>query len=661
MFSPPLSDDVAHSGFRFGCKSLRLPFRLRTPNGFMAIGIALVLAIGVGDAVVIAMQRGSEIAAYETGGSNLSRGMSAQTAKLFEVAGRQLADIEKELAIAELAGPEQIAAALREAGAEALLSERINWGAQARPSALLDASGKVVASRMEELDKGSDSSDDELFRRLRSASGPDVIVGAPRRNRDGQWNFHMARRLKGADKAFAGAALLQLSAREFEDFYRIAMPPHREVTVMTGDGTLLIHYPPRDGLVGSQVEPPASLGIRAQECSAFDGPDVIDKATVVAVLCRLGVSNLILETSASEEAVLAPWRSERLWLILGGAATALAVVGLLGAFARQMDRLETSELSLAVKSQQLETARSQLEIALSNIAQGVSFLDANQRLVFANDRYLELYGLAREDVAPGVTLAEILRLSDARIGFQDLEPDAFAAAIERAARDRAPGSATIAFRNGRILSVQRKPLADGGWVATHEDVTERRRAEEKISFLAKHDPLTGLVNRSVLVERLLQVLERPSEQGFAILFLDLDRFKAVNDSLGHAVGDELLRQVADRMAQTVRARDTVARFGGDEFVVLQTDVRSLEDVTRLAQRLIEVTAAPYRIGPYEIEVGASVGIEATGDASASPDALIRRADLALYASKSQGRGVYSVFAPHMDPQSAGPSSRAQLH
>jgi diguanylate cyclase (GGDEF)-like protein len=192
-------------------------------------------------------------------------------------------------------------------------------------------------------------------------------------------------------------------------------------------------------------------------------------------------------------------------------------------------------------------------------------------------------------------------------------------------------------------------MPDGGWLATHEDITERRRAEARIAFLAQHDALTGLPNRSLLQARIGEACTRAARGvKFAVLFLDLDRFKAVNDTLGHGAGDELLREVALRLLATVREGDMVARLGGDEFVILQSGVQDAEDSAALAERVMRSVSAPYMIGGTEVVIGVSIGIDIATAGHVSAVELLKNADLALYLSKGEGRGTFRFFQPDMD-------------
>lgn len=202
------------------------------------------------------------------------------------------------------------------------------------------------------------------------------------------------------------------------------------------------------------------------------------------------------------------------------------------------------------------------------------------------------------------------------------------------------------LRDGRCISIIYQPMHGRGWVSTHEDVTERQRAEARIHHMARHDPLTDLPNRALLKERIGEALKQVKRgESMAVLCMDLDRFKAVNDTLGHPVGDALLRSVADRIRKTIRDTDTVARFGGDEFAVIQVGTDLPHGATALAQRLIEVLSEPYEIEDHQIVIGSSIGVAVAPSDGEDADQLIKKADTALYRAKLEGRGTYRFFEP----------------
>lgn len=187
-------------------------------------------------------------------------------------------------------------------------------------------------------------------------------------------------------------------------------------------------------------------------------------------------------------------------------------------------------------------------------------------------------------------------------------------------------------------------MTGGGWVVTHEDVTERRRAEAKISHMALHDGLTDLANRYLLDEQVANCFEQLGRgQKFAVLFLDLDYFKNVNDTLGHPFGDEILKDVATRLRGCVRESDTVARIGGDEFAILQRDVSDPGEAGALSDRINAVIGRPFELGGSQVVIGVSIGIAIAPTDATNGIELLKAADLALFRAKSDGRGTYRFF------------------
>ena len=289
------------------------------------------------------------------------------------------------------------------------------------------------------------------------------------------------------------------------------------------------------------------------------------------------------------------------------------------------------------------------EAAVNNMSQGLCMFDAERRLVICNDTYARIYGLPPHLVAPGTSLSAILdhRLS---IGIHAGESKETylkeAIALVESGRE---DIVTVELRDGRIISVQHHPIAEGGWVSTHQDVTEQRRSEARIHHLARHDSLTDLPNRLMFRET-MDGAEQRIKRGeiVAVLAIDLDHFKLVNDTLGHGVGDILLRMVADRLRASCRDGDAVARLGGDEFAILTAALVHAHDAASVADRIVKNMAEPFEIDGNEIVIGASVGIAvAPGDGIRS-EALLKNADLALYRAKNEGRGAYHFFEKGMD-------------
>ena len=291
----------------------------------------------------------------------------------------------------------------------------------------------------------------------------------------------------------------------------------------------------------------------------------------------------------------------------------------------------------------------QLDAALNNMVQGLAMFDAEHRLMLCNRRYAEIYGLKPEQITCGTTLRQIIEHRTCNGLQADRPADELVDAMLRRRADADFEQFYSQLSDGRCISITVQPMAGGGTVTTHHDITEQRRSEAKIAYMALHDSLTGLPNRALLNERLEHAIVRAKRgEIIATHLLDLDLFKTVNDTLGHAAGDKLLQMVAERLRALVRETDTVARMGGDEFAIVQIGISEPADATSLALRVIDSISAPYAIDEHQVVIGASVGIAIGPQDSDSPEQLMRSADMALYRAKGDGRGTFRFFEQQMD-------------
>ena len=289
-----------------------------------------------------------------------------------------------------------------------------------------------------------------------------------------------------------------------------------------------------------------------------------------------------------------------------------------------------------------------LHTVLNNMSQGVLLFDSQLKLVICNQRYVEMYGLSNEIVKPGCTLRDLLN-NRIQVGTFSGDPVDYVARLKECIAEGQVFSSTTKLTDGRIISLVNKPIFGGGWLSTHEDITERQCAEERIGHMARHDALTDLPNRVLLRERLEHELKRVKRgECLAMLCLDLDHFKSVNDTLGHPIGDELLKLVADRLRGCTREPDTIARLGGDEFAIIMTKMQKTNDAVTLARRIRESIIKPYQIEGHQIITDISIGISVSPDDGTEPDELLKNADMALYGAKTDGRGTYRFFELEMD-------------
>jgi diguanylate cyclase (GGDEF)-like protein len=308
-----------------------------------------------------------------------------------------------------------------------------------------------------------------------------------------------------------------------------------------------------------------------------------------------------------------------------------------------------NEASVFRQATEIALINTRFDAALSNLSQGICMFDGDKRLVVWNERYAELYQLPRALLAVGTPHDAIIADRVSR-GILKGETSDAAARTKIAALGQLPtatGSSRVdEFTDGRLIQVTRQPMADGGWVATHEDITERRRAEVEIAHLARHDTLTGVANRALFNEKLAEASKRHERygDGFTVLMLDLDKFKAVNDTLGHPAGDQLLIEVARRLKAALRETDVLARLGGDEFAIIGDGGSDQHDgAIALALRIIGAIAQPFDLNGHAAQVGTSIGIALAPAHGFDPDELLQKADLALYDAKANGRNDFRLF------------------
>ena len=318
-----------------------------------------------------------------------------------------------------------------------------------------------------------------------------------------------------------------------------------------------------------------------------------------------------------------------------------------GEMARAVEVFKDNAIQLIAREVELKQLNRRVDIALNNMTHGLCMFDAEQKLIVCNKTYVDMYNLTPELSRPGVLLQKIENYRTTIGNGAIANPEQAAAASAIISREAS--AFTQELTDGRTIAVSQRPMQDGGWVAVHEDITERRRAEDKIAHLARHDMLTNLPNRVLFREHLENEFTHvQSGGGFAVHCLDLDHFKTVNDTLGHPIGDDLLKLVAVRLVEAVPKSDFVARIGGDEFAVVQTNVRRPEQCSQLASRIVELISRPYDIDGRHIVIGTSIGIAIAPNDGANPDALLKNADMALYLAKGDGRGTHRFFEREMD-------------
>ena len=315
-------------------------------------------------------------------------------------------------------------------------------------------------------------------------------------------------------------------------------------------------------------------------------------------------------------------------------------------------RLRRTLFDALISAREVTLLATRFDTALNNMPLGLFMFDAEHSLVVANNRIQGLLGASANTSSRGASAKSLL--GDAARARRIAEADAvrLTGGFEDRLSRRLDTPLYTTTEDGRSLSFTFQAMNGGGSVVLVEDITERRNAEAAIKHLARYDPLTKLPNRTFFREEIMPVLARSHElhERCALLFIDLDQFKQVNDTLGHSQGDELLCAVAERLRTVVRETDLVARLGGDEFVILLSPQRSSEQAAALAKRIVALLNDTFDVDGHQVMIGASIGIAMAPRDGVDADTLLRNADMALYRAKADGRGTWRFFEKEMDTE-----------
>ncbi len=342
-------------------------------------------------------------------------------------------------------------------------------------------------------------------------------------------------------------------------------------------------------------------------------------------------------------------------LILCGIALIILLVQHNRLLARARDKLNRATEELQRTSRETDAQNFRYLTAFNNMTQALCMFDKGGRMIVCNDRFSTMAARPR-GIASGTSIDSIAKTSGSGSGSSTFEQ--LLALQVPLIKEARRGVFMHEASDRKAYVVTHEPLPEGGWLATYEDITERRRLDARIAHMAHHDALTNLANRVLFMEMLERKLKEAKRDGdaVAVCFLDLDGFKDVNDTMGHHVGDELLQRVSQRLLAHVGPRDVVARIGGDEFAVINI-LKANEDLSEEASekeslelpiRLVAELTRPYLLDDHEVTIGASVGVAKFPQHSSDPEELLKYADLAMYEAKAEGKGRVRVFRPDMD-------------
>jgi diguanylate cyclase (GGDEF)-like protein len=509
---------------------------------------------------------------------------------------------------------------------------------------VIDADGNLINSSTAWPAPKVNLADRAYFRTFRyDPNAPDILIEPLHSRISGAWTILIVRKIVGPNGEFMGMVGRGIEPANFEKFFEsVVLGEGATISMLHRDGTLLARYPHSEDLMGRNFKTGPFAQQRVFGLDHFAGRFMspVDGEDRLISSHALPHFPILMMATATRAAALTDWREQIVILISVAASSALAIAGVLIAIVRKL--LEQHRLS----RERLTLEKLRLDRAVNNMTQGLLLFDAERRLVVCNQRYIEMYGLSPEVVKPGSSFRDIIAHRKATGSFTGDVDDY----VGRVLRDiHARNSMVVDTSDGRSIHILNEPLADGGWVATHEDITERRRIEERITHLAHYDALTDLPNRAMFHEHLRQELAAIADgEEIAVHYIDIDEFKGVNDALGHLVGDELLKSVAASLSRCAGPGDFVARLGGDEFAIVQSAITSLDQVNDLVARIFEAIRAPFDCMGHHLTTDASIGIALAPRHGTALDQILKNADMAMYAAKAAGRRTYRFFEPEMD-------------
>ncbi|MBU1365606.1 MAG: EAL domain-containing protein [Gammaproteobacteria bacterium] len=503
-----------------------------------------------------------------------------------------------------------------------------------------DASGKIASVHIRDRD---------YFQRNRDGAAALVISEPLFARITSNWVITLSRRLDDRQGHFAGLVQAAIPADHFQEFFTsLKLGPGQSVALVDRERRLIARYPAAPEHRGNALDSPplAELIAGQQAYGSFTNSSVVDGLKRLYVARQVGHYPLYVVIGHAPSDYLANWYQQVLWSVLGMLVLALVLGGWIAVWLRIYDRAHALAQGM---TRAYENTTRQTRALLDSLPDPAWLSDREQRLIAVNDAYARACDQPA-DTLPGQTVAAIW---PAEAAESMTRQESLALAEQRQQRR----TATQQLADGRIRHFEfiSTPVLDergelAGVAGVARDITQLHEDQERIRYLAEHDQLTQLPNRGMLADLMSQALALTfgTQAEVALMFLDLDHFKNVNDTLGHEIGDQLLLEAAQRLRHSLDARDTVSRQGGDEFAILIQGYGSPSRLASIAQRLIDALGEPFMVAGHELRVGASIGISTYPQDGQDIGSLLKNADTAMYQAKAAGGNAYRFFTPEMN-------------
>jgi diguanylate cyclase (GGDEF)-like protein len=523
--------------------------------------------------------------------------------------------------------------------------------------AVIDASGIMRATSADPHAKPIDLSDREHFRAHLDRPQDELYMSKPMIGRaSNRWSVQFTRKLRDRNGNFAGVVVCSLDPAHFTALYSsINLGPTSSVALIGQDGIVraaggATRLSLGQSLIGSEI---VNESKRKASGVFMTSPSADGEVRLVAFRQVRG-HQLFVSVSVAREQVLSESNEALLRNCVVGVVLTFVVLGLSYLAAQHRSRLQFARNALLRSRRRTARDAERLRLTLENVTHGILLVDGKRRIQILNKRAAEMLDLPREFVDRPTSFTDLIDYLHKRGEFDRIVLPAGVNAVDFVTPGADIARDHIFERvrpNGTVLEIRTQPLAHGGFVRTFTDITARRKAQDEITRLASEDGLTGLANRRELrarldrcVATLRSSLEASTEPPrFGLVWIDLDKFKDVNDALGHPTGDALLQAVAKRLREALRVEDMVARLGGDEFAVLIKPLRSRRQLEVIARRLNEVLCMPYEIESNCINISASMGIACAPDDGLDTEQLLQAVDTALYSAKAAGRNTFKFY------------------